>query len=97
MLIDEFINMCREDLVTENNDTLNELLSCVENIFSHYSKSTDIDSSLSIRGLYSNMENYAKTNNITCFCGARLQDFILDYFKLNKIMKFPMVNLEDFM
>lgn len=98
MLKNEFLEMMRQDLKTKNDEQLNSLLSCFEEILKEYPQQTEIDSTKNIEDCYKEMFEYAQKNrkgNSYCFVGENLKTFILKYLNLKRIES-SIIRLEDF-
>lgn len=99
MLKEEFLEMQRQDLVTNNNATLKELLLAFKEILADYPRSTDIDSSLTVEACYKKMEEMAREKAVSgcyCFGPDETKSFVVDYLKLGEVKKQEFLNLEDF-
>lgn len=99
MLKQEFLEMQRQDLVTNNNAVLKELLLAFEGILADYPQSTDIDSSLTVEACYKKMSEFARgkaVNGCYCFGPDETKSFVVDYLKLGEVKKQDFLNLEDF-
>lgn len=98
MLKDEFLKTMKQDLTTKNNETLNELLQCFEEVLKEYPTQTDIDSIKTVEECYKKMEEYARENaknNTYCFTPNKTKSFVIDYLGLKTQIK-SFVKLEDF-
>ena len=107
MLKDEFIKMQRQDLETNKDIVLKQLLVAVEEVLKDYPDYVDLDSSLTIENCYEKMKTRAKqkaVNNSYCFAPKETKEFIIEYLGLKDIKqedssnttKTNFVNLEDF-
>ena len=98
MLKDEFLKTMKQDLTTKNDETLNQLLLCFEEVLKEYPAQTEIDSTKTVEDCYKKMEEYARTNaknNAYCFTPDKAKSFIVDYLGLKSQTK-TFVKLEDF-
>lgn len=98
MLKDEFLKTIKQDLTTKNDETLNQLLICFEEILKEYPAQTEIESAKTVEDCYKNMEKYAKEhskNNSYCFTPTQTKDFIINYLGLKSQTK-SFIKLEDF-
>ena len=103
MLKEEFIEMQRQDIETLNNDVLNSLCDLFEEILEDYPNNTEIESTKSVSGCYSEMRKFAQSkakNGEYCFGNKQSIDFVIKYLNLErkqeKIDSNDFVDLSDF-
>lgn len=98
MLKDEFLKTMKQDLVTKNDEILNQLLICFEEVLKEYPTQTEIDSTKTVEECYKNMKKYARekaSNNSYCFNPKQTKLFIIDYLNLKPQTR-SFIKLEDF-
>lgn len=98
MLKDEFLKTMKQDLTIKNDETLNQLLQCFEEVLKEYPSQTDIDSTKTVEECYNKMEEYARENaknNAYCFTPEKAKSFIVNYLGLKSQAK-SFIKLEDF-
>lgn len=103
MLKDEFISMQRQDIETNNNEVLKQLLLAFEEVLKDYPLTTELSSNLTIEDCYNKMATEARNkaeNNSYCFAPKETKEFIIKYLGLNskqqETKQTTFINLEDF-
>lgn len=103
MLKDDFILMQKQDLTTNENPLLEQLLYVFEAVLKDYSPLTDVSSELTVEDCYHKMEAEAKRkakNGVYCFGPEETKKFVISYLKLTSEspsdIKTKLINLEDF-
>ena len=99
--------MQKQDLETNENIVLKQLLTVVVEVLKDYTETVDINPKLTIEDCYNKMKSNARkkaVNNSYCFGPEETKEFIVKYLDLDKSnqktikeeVKSNFVNLEDF-
>lgn len=101
MLKNEFLEMMKQDLETNDNKMVKALHCVFEEVLSLYPDNTEIDNKLTVIECYKEMKAYARKNaqdGMFAFTPSEAEEFVRYYLKLNKVECVNKhVNLEDFL
>lgn len=90
MLRDDFLLMQRLNLETKNDEDLNVLYDCFEEVLKKVPKTTEIDSKKSVESCYEEMKDYAykhQKNGSFFFSSVKAIEFIENYLEVSNIIK----------
>ncbi len=100
MLRDEFLEMQRQDLITKNDETLNALLECFNEVLKNLPRDVEIDSAKTVEQCYEQMYDYASKHRVGksfCFTPRETKHFVESYLGVeHKSVGDLFVKLEDF-
>ena len=100
MLKKDYIEMIKQDMVTDDNKMHQALLEVFIELLSKYPSDTNINSELNVAECYKEMEFYARKNsknNGFVFTKTEVLEFVRYYLKLDKLeYVVTSVKLEDF-
>lgn len=100
MLKNEFLKMQKQDLVTKNDETLNSLLMCFEEVLKDCPVEIEIDASKTVEECYEKMKEYAskhRSGNSFCFTPEHTKHFVETYLGVeHKQVGNKIIKLEDF-
>lgn len=101
MLKKEYIEMIKQDMVTDDNKMHQALFEVFIELLSKYPNDTEINSELTISECYKEIEAYARKNSKNgsfAFTKNEVLEFVRYYLKLNKLeFALAPVKLEDFL
>lgn len=100
MLKKEYIEMIKQDMVTDDNKMHQALFEVFIELLSKYPNDTNINSELNVVECYKEIEAYARKNSNNgsfAFTKNEVLEFVRYYLKLNKLeFSLAPVKLEDF-